>query len=207
MTPDQKFLFDQLTPLQQRVATNVLSGMSQRAAYRLAGGTAQGDDGADNGAYVILSNSQVKAFLDAMKEEAVSEAIMTRKEAMEKLTLLARTDLKDLVDFDSYELGVDEKSGNPIIQAAWKVKPSAMQDPKQMAAISELSAGREGIKIKTHSQIEAMKQLGKMMGWEAPQKLEHTGKDGGPMRIAKEMTDDDLEAIARGAGVKPPENE
>lgn len=47
----------------------------------------------------------------------------------------------------------------------------------------------------------------RILGLEAPQKLEHTGKDGGPMRVAREMTDDDLEAIARGAGVKPPEDE
>jgi hypothetical protein len=39
--------------------------------------------------------------MDAMKDEAVSEAIMSRKEAMEKLSVLARTDLKDLVDFGS----------------------------------------------------------------------------------------------------------
>lgn len=178
MTPDQKFLFDQLTSLQQRVATNVLAGMTQRAAYRLAGGQAEDDGVADSSASEILSNPKVKAFLDAMKEEAVSEAVMTRKEAMEKLSLLARTDLKDLVDFGSYELGVDEESGNPIIQAAWKIKPSALQDPKQMAAISELTAGRDGIKIKTHSQIEAIKQLAKMQGWESAQKVDHTSSDG-----------------------------
>lgn len=207
MTPDQKFLFDQLTQLQQRVATNVLAGMTQRQAYRLAGGTADSDESADSAVCTMLSNEKVSAFLDAMKEEAVSEAIMTRKEALEKLTLLARTDLKDLVDFGNYELGIDEESGNPIIQASWKVKPSALQDPKQMAAISELAAGRDGIKIKTHSQIEAMKQLAKMQGWESAQKVEHTGRNGGPMRIAKEMTDEDLEAIARGIGAKPVEDE
>ena len=177
MTPDQKYLFDQLTQLQQRVATNVLSGMSQRQAYIMGGGSAEGNESIDSSASILLRNSKVVAFMDAMKEEAVSEAIMSRKEAMEKLSVLARTDLKDLVDFGSYELGTDEESGNPIIQASWKIKPSALQDPKQMAAISELTASKDGIKIKTHSPLAAIKQLADMQGWNAAQKMDlnHAG--------------------------------
>src|SRR4030067_459045 len=128
MTPDQKFLFDQLTQLQQRVATNVLSGMTQRAGYYAAGGTAESATAADTSASEIMNNPKVVAFMDAMKEQAVSEAVMGRQEALEKLSLLARTDLKDLVEFGSYELGTDPESGAPIIQCAWKIKPSAMQD-------------------------------------------------------------------------------
>lgn len=178
MTPDQKFLFDQLTQLQQRVATNVLAGMTQRQAYIMAGGTAEDEGAMDAIASRMLSDAKVSAFMDAMKEEAVSDAIMSRKEAMEKLSLLARTDLKDLVDFGEYELGIDEESGNPVIQASWKIKPQALQNPQQMAAISELTATKEGLKIKTHSPLDAIKQLAKMQGWEAAQKIDHSSKDG-----------------------------
>lgn len=178
MTPEQKHLFDQLTQLQQRVATNVLAGMSQRQAYIMAGGSAEGDNSIDSYASQLLSNLKVAAFMDAMKEEAVSDAIMTRKEALEKLSVLARTDLKDLVDFGEYELGVDELTGRPVIQASWRIKPQALQDPNKLAAISELTAGKEGIKIKTHSAVDAIKQLSKMQGWEAAQKVDHTSKDG-----------------------------
>lgn len=174
MTPEQKFLFDQLTQLQQRVATNVLSGMTQRQAYYVAGGTATNDESADATASALLSNVKVVAFMDSMKEAAVSEAIMGRQEALEKLSLLARTDLKDLVEFGDYTIGTDEESGVPIIQASWKIKPSAMQDPKQMAAIAELSATKDGIKIKTHSPLAALKQLADMQGWNAPTKVQST---------------------------------
>lgn len=178
MNPEQKELFDQLTALQQRVATNVLAGMSQRAAYMHSGGKAESDTSADTSASEIMNNPKVKAFVDAMKEAAVSEAIMTRKEALEKLSVLARTDLKDLVDFGEYDIGVDELTGHPVIQASWKIKPQALQDPRKMAAISELTAGKEGIKIKTHSPLEAIKQLSKMQGWDAAQKMDHTSSDG-----------------------------
>ncbi|MNC82273.1 hypothetical protein D3C81_1805280 [compost metagenome] len=47
-----------------------------------------------------------------------------------------------------------------------------------MALISELTAGKEGIKIKTHSQREALQLLGKFRGWEAPQKVAATNGKG-----------------------------
>ncbi len=173
MTPEQKALFDQLTELQQRTAINVLAGMTQRAGYYAAGGTASSDESADSAAHTMLSNIQVVAFMDAMKEAAVSEAVMTRTEAMEKLSALARTDLKDLVEFGEYELGSDAE-GNPIVQSSWRIRDSALQDPAKMAAISELTASKEGIKIKTHSPLAAIKQLADMQGWDAAKKVDTT---------------------------------
>lgn len=200
MTPEQKSLFDDMTELQQRVATNVLSGMVQRQAYYDAGGKAETDESADSSCSQILSNIKVKAFMDAMKEAAISAAVMTRTEALERLTGFARTDLKDLVEFGSYELGSDD-DGNPIVQAAWKIKDSILQDPAKMAAISELTASKDGIKIKTHSPLVAIKQLAEMNGWNAPEKKEVTGANGGPIQVQnlEDLTDEQLAAIAASA--------
>ena len=41
MTAEQKEMFDSLTPLQQKVAVNVISGMSNIDAYKAAGGKAK----------------------------------------------------------------------------------------------------------------------------------------------------------------------
>lgn len=181
MNESQKALFDQLTSLQQRVAVNVLSGMSQRQAYFAAEGTAKSDSSADATVSVMLSDAKVKAFMDAMKAQAVSEAVMSRQEALERLSNFARTDLKDLVEFGNYEIGVDDETGKPIVQASWSIKDSALQDPQKMAAISELTAGKEGIKIKTHSPITAIQQLAKMQGWESASKHEVSGPNGAPI--------------------------
>jgi len=174
MTPEQKELFDKLTQLQQRVATGVLAGLSQRQAYLEAGGKGTTETVMDSSASEILSNPKVKAFMDSMKEAAITAAVMTRSEAMEKLSALARTDLKDLVEFGEYELGSDPEKGDPIIQSAWRIKPSALQDPVKMAAISELTSSKEGVKIKTHSPLAAIKQLADMQGWNAASKVENT---------------------------------
>ena len=44
-----------------------------------------------------------------------------------------------------------------------------------MAAISELTAGPQGLKIKLHDPKAAIKQLGELQGWEAPKKTDLNG--------------------------------
>lgn len=190
MSPEQKALFDELTQLQQRTAINVLAGMTQRAAYYDAGGTAENDQAADAIASRMLRDAKVTAFMDAMKAEAVNAAVMTRTEALERLSNFARIDLKDLVEFGSYEVGTDPETGKPIVQATWSIKDSVLQDEKKLAAISELTAGKEGIKIKTHSPLAAIQQLAKMQGWEAATKTEVTGKDGGDIKTSTTISID-----------------
>lgn len=137
----------------------------------------------------LLDNPKITARLAELNAAAVSAAVMTRQEALERLSTFARTDLADLVEFGSYEIG--EQDGQPVIQAAWKIKDSILQDPKKLAAISELSATKDGVKIKTHSPLQAIQQLAKMQGWESATKHELTGKDGGPIQH-QDISDDQL---------------
>ena len=176
MTPEQRTLFAKLTPLEQRFAVNMLAGMQQVEAYIQASGRTSYDAARANAARAA-ADPDFKAYMMAMKEDMVSEAIMTRQEALERLTNFARTDLKDLVEFGEYEIGQDE-FGNPVVQAAWKIKDSVLQDPAKMAVISELTAGKEGIKVKTHSPLVAIQQLSKMQGWDSAQKVDLSNSDG-----------------------------
>lgn len=182
MTPEQKALFDELTELQQRVATGVLAGMTQRAAYWAAGGKAKNDPGADMSASQIISNPKVKAFMDAMKLQAVSDAIMTREEALKTLSLIGRTHLKDIVKFRTVNIGKDMETGADLNQTAWEINADLQEtDSDKLIIISELEVGKFGPKIKTHSPVAAIKQLAEMQGWNAATKHEITGKNGGPI--------------------------
>lgn len=125
----------------------------------------------------LMNNPKISARLQELNSWAVTDAVMTRQEALERLSNFARTDLADLVEFGSYEIG--EQDGQPIIQAAWKIKDSALQDPQKMAVISELEVTKKGIKIKTHSPLQAIQQLAKMQGWDSASKHELSGPDGG----------------------------
>lgn len=182
MTPEQKALFDELTELQQRVATGVLAGMTQRAAYYAGGGKAKNDPGADMSASQIISNPKVKAFMDAMKLQAVSDAIMTREEALKTLSLIGRTYLKDIVKFRTVNIGKDMETGADLNQTAWEINSDLQEtDSDKLIIISELEVGKNGPKIKTHSPVAAIKQLAEMQGWNAATKHEITGKNGGPI--------------------------
>jgi len=182
MTPEQQALFDELTELQQRVATGVLAGMTQRAAYYAGGGKAKNDPGADMSASQIISNPKVKAFMDAMKLQAVSDAIMTREEALKTLSLIGRTHLKDIVKFRTVNIGKDMETGADLNQTAWEINADLQEtDSEKLIIISELEVGKNGPKIKTHSPVAAIKQLAEMQGWNAATKHEITGKNGGPI--------------------------
>lgn len=169
MTPEQKELFDGLTRLQQEIALNSIKGMSDIDSYKASSGKAKKEETMRASVSEILTNPKVKAFIDAMNQEAVNDAVMSRQEMMERLSQFGRTNLNDLVEWAEIESEGDD--GEPIKQSLWRIKPSAMQDPDKMAAISELNASKEGIKIKTHSQLAAMQQLAKLAGYDAPTEL------------------------------------
>lgn len=135
----------------------------------------------------LMANGAITGRLAELNAAAVSAAVMTRQEALERLSVFARTDLADLVEFGSYELGQDD-SGQPIVQASWHIRDSVLQDPKKLAAISELSATKDGIKIKTHSPLQAIQQLAKLQGWDVHE-LDLEGKRLANEKLRRELED------------------
>jgi phage terminase small subunit len=175
-----------LTPKQEAFCLAYLETGNASEAYRRAYNASKMKPNSINvNASKLLADAKVTLRLKELNESAVSSAVMTRKEVLERLSTFARTDLSDLVEFGSYELG--EQDGQPIIQTSWKIRDSILQDPKKLAAISELSAGRDGIKIKTHSPLQAIQQLAKLQGWDVHE-LDLEGK-----RLANEKARRELE--------------
>lgn len=182
MTPDQLALFNALTPLQREVCTRVVSGMAQREAYmaaKAASGRPCSAAAADASASRMLGMAKPAAFLEAMRAAAVTKAVMDKREAMELLTRISRTSLSDLVEWARYPIETDEETGEVVSwQTGWRIKDHVEQDPEKMALIAELNAGKEGLKIKTHSPLQALQLLGKFAGWEAPAKVAQTNSAG-----------------------------
>lgn len=176
LTAEQQQLFDALTPLQKKFATYLLKGKNQTDAYKKAGGKAKTPEAIRNSASQIFTNLGVKAFLDSVQGKIVDEAIMTREEALRRLSQMGRTSLTDIAEFRNSQIGEDDE-GQPVYQASWSFKDSAMQSPEAMSAIAELTTGKDGIKLKMHDPKAAIKQLAEMEGWQAPEKHEHTVSD------------------------------
>lgn len=195
MTPEQQLLFDQLTELQQRIATGVLAGMTQRAAYLAAGGKATSESAIDSSCSEILRNLQVKAFMDSMKAQAISKAVMSRDEILARLSLIARTGITDIVRFKTANIGKDMETGEDINQTAWTIDEDLQDsDPGKLASIFELEVGKNGPKIKMHNSVQAMAQIAKMQGYEAASKHEIAGPGGGPI-LTKDVSDLSDEAL------------
>ncbi|XWJ90298.1 terminase small subunit [Phytobacter ursingii] len=197
LTAEQQQLFDALTPLQKKFALALIKGKNKTDAYRKAGGKAKGDN-LRKAAHVLATNCDVQAFLKSVQGEIVDEAIMGREEALKRLTSLGRISLYDIAEFRNGVIGEDE-DGQPVIQASWSFKDSALLTPEALAAISELTAGPQGLKIKMHDPKAAIKQLAEMQGWEAPKKSELSGPGGGPIQH-EDMTDEQLKEALQELG-------
>lgn len=177
LTPEQQSLSDQCTKLQRLLVLGVVSGKSNRQAYRDAGGRAKDDKTADASASEILSNPKVDAFYRSMIESVVSDAIMTRAEALERLSLMGRTRITDIVEFDTVEVMTKGEDGEeePKTQTIWRMKDSAELNELAAASIKSVTFTKQGPKIEMHDAKGAMELLGKWQGWEAAQKVEHAG--------------------------------
>jgi len=190
-SPEQKKLYDACTKLERLTVINHIQGnMSQRAAYYEAGGKSKTHKSADANVSRMLGTERVKAFSDSLVEEMAGTSIMTRQEAREILSDIGRTRITDIIDFQNIETGKDEE-GKGLRQSIWNIKDGKDIKPEHARCISEVSAGKDGLKIKTHSAPAAIKQLAIMEGWESAQKHEHSGPDGKPIET-KSTSDEDL---------------
>ena len=178
MTPYQRALFKKLTAFQQRLVVEHLAGKSQLQAYRSAQPEATGTDAsAKVTVCVTLKKPKVVAYLDAMKEDMVSDSIMSREESLERLSTLARGNFSDMVEFKTASVGRDD-DGEKVLLSVWRIKDSTLQDPEKLATISELSATAQGLKMKLHNPVVAIQQLAAMCNWNTPTKVDLLSTDG-----------------------------
>ncbi len=175
-TPQQLELASSLTPLQRMTVINMVAGkMSQREAYKEAGGKAKTDASADAAVSRMLSDVKVNAFYESLLNTAAKEAVMTRTEALERLSRSARVTVLDIAEFSEEVVGNDD-DGNPIVQTSWRIKNSDEMSLEAAASIKSITATKFGPKLEMHDAQGAIKQLSEMEGWAAPKKLLH-GED------------------------------
>jgi len=188
MDEDLKPLFNKLTRLQKGVCLGVLEGKSQRQAYFAAGGAAKNDESADSITARMLTDAKVKAFMEAAEGKAVTSAIMSKEEMLNRLSTIARGNVSDLVEFGTAE--IQDADGNPIKQSYWHLKDQDNLSDEQLSLIAELTAGKDGFKFKTHSPTAAAKELAALMGYNAPQKIAQTdtkGDDLSPTELGRRI--------------------
>jgi phage terminase small subunit len=183
LTSEQLELASKLTPLQRKFVLELIKpGTSQRQAYLTAGGKAKTESAQDASASVMISNAKVKAFYDSLLSLIASDSIMTKQEALERLSKTARATIHDICTFKLTQVGEDA-DGNPVMQTVWEMKNAEEIDPVIAASIKSVTFTKTGPKIEMYDAHGSIKLLSDIQGWNAPKKTELTGKDGQALAI------------------------
>ncbi|AFM54847.1 putative phage terminase, small subunit [Marinomonas phage P12026] len=131
MTKEQKALFDALTPLQQKVCINIVSGMSNIDAFMLANKKIKDRVTGEASVSRMLRDVKVRAFIDSMKAAAVSSAVMSRERMLELHTKIA----------DIGNAAIDQMSLEELTEhkAALDIKLKAMNQLADLAGYKAAS--------------------------------------------------------------------
>jgi len=188
-----------LTAKQEAYKNNRIAGMgvseSYKAAYNASG---MSDKAVSKEADILEKDPRIAPAIKEKRKEATSSAVMTRQEALERLSIMARTSVKDIARFRKVKVG--EVDGQSVFQSVWDMKDCDEITEEQAMSISELSASKDGLKFKMHSQASAIKQLTEMEGWNSATKHEHAGPGGGSIKsdvvvVVAEMTNEQAATI------------
>lgn len=187
LTPKQAELAAELNQLQIDTVLGVVAGKTQRQAYLDAGGKGSTPESVDAAASKLLSLAKVAAFKAALIEEAATDAVLTRREALERLSLISRTRITDVLDFETVQVETIGKDGEPETktETIWRMKDSAEMQEIAASAIKSVTMTKFGPKIEMYDATAAIAQISKMQGWDAAQKVVHGGDPENPVVTAE----------------------
>lgn len=134
----------------------------------------------------LLDNVKIAARIKELREASTTSAMMSRQELLEKLSLIARADITDIVEFKTVEIDTAEGVEQ---QTIWRVKESAELQALAAASIKSVTMTKFGPKIEMHDRLAAMTQISKLNGWDSPSKLDITSSDGALRPVTITFTD------------------
>lgn len=154
LSDEQVSAFHALTRLQQGVALGVLEGLSQREAYRRAGGKAKDEKTIDALVSRMLTFDKVVSFIKLFKADQTDRLAQVNADRDKIIAMLHE-------------------------QATTDLKLQDLNKPENFKHISEVTIDPGGeVRYKLNGPADrraAAKQLAEMMGWNKPQQVEVTG--------------------------------
>jgi phage terminase small subunit len=163
LTKDQELAFASLDDCEQRFALAILAGKSGVEAILAGYGTES-----KLRHETVRNRPGVRHFLTMMQSAYISDAIMTRTEAMERLSEVARAKVTDVVEVRKVNWGTDQE---PDFQVTWTLKDNV----EDMPAVKSIGSSSMGPKVEMHSPLIALKQLAELAGWVEPEGVNARG--------------------------------
>ena len=170
------------TDLQRKFVHNIIAGMKQKEALKEAGSKATGKS-LEKTASVMFNKPIVKAYYEKLMKEAATNAVLTKEQALIRLSQMAMVKMSDVCDFENVEVGKDDED-KPIMQTVWTIKDSENIPEHVSSAIKSVTMTKQGPKLELYDSINSIKQLSDLLGWNAPTKIEETST----VKVSKDMT-------------------
>lgn len=182
---------DKLTIKQEKFVQGLFAGLSQREAYREAFPSSINwkDETVDARACELAKNSKVVVRLEELTNELKQRNMVTVERVLAELAkvgfangsdfakVVEKTRIEEIKDEEGNVTGTKEHRYKVV-----EVIETDKLEEDKLAAIAGIKATKEGIEVKTNDKIKALELMGKYLGM-FTDKMEVTGKDGGPIDI------------------------
>jgi hypothetical protein len=127
----------------------------------------------------LLDNGKIAARVRELQGELKKSSDIRKEWILEELSTIVFSDIRDYVTFDGKRVAF---------------KPFNKLTTKQAKAIESIKQNRQGIELKLHGKSWSIERICKMLGFDAPQKMENI------VSITNELenlSDEELEDIIR----------
>jgi phage terminase small subunit len=173
-----------LTEKQKMFVLEYLVDLNATAAARRAG---YSERTADRIGPELLGKTCVQEAIHEQMEAREKRTLITADKVLAELAKIGFADIKQYLEYKTAKTVVDydPETGEPIVDYKQIID---VIDSSQVdgAVIQEVSIGKDGtFKFKLHDKMAALDKIGKHLGM-FTDKMELTGKDGGPIKIKLE---------------------
>ncbi|MXP77245.1 phage portal protein [Lachnospiraceae bacterium WCA-9-b2] len=105
--------------------------------------------------YGLLRNTKVKEEILRLKQNRLNREMLDESDIFQWYLDIARADIKDYVEFGNEEISVTDKQGN---EHTIKVSNVNIKNDREVDGIliSEISKGKDGVKVKLPDKLKAM---------------------------------------------------
>jgi phage terminase small subunit len=191
---------NELTPKQRAFVREYLIDLNAtqaaiRAGYAEVSASAEGSR--------LLGNVKVAAAVEAAMKSRAERTEITADRVLKELAKIGFADIRKAVKWQSAMITEEDNPDGGDIAVIKTVVTNTVQmvasdelDDETAAAIAEVSQNTTGgVKIKLHDKRAALVDIGRHLGM-FKDRVEHTGKDGGPIEMREVSDLDRAKAMA-----------
>lgn len=119
-------------------------------------------------AFKLLNYPNITLRVEELREELKKGHDITKERILSELKAILGAKITDYLDFDGTNI-------------TFKDFKTLSED--KIKAIESIKEGKNGIELKLHGKSWTIDRICKMLGYDSPQKHEHTGENGEPIKV------------------------